>query len=268
MRKSLLCTVSAAVLCSSAALGADLPVKAPSIPVAPPATWTGWYAGLNAGYAWGTADPTLIGSVTVEPFAMTRTTGNPPRLSPRGFIGGGQLGYNSQFGQWLVGGEIDFSGLDVKATATQSPFFIGKGTKDTFAWSSHYDWLFTARARAGYLVAPNWLLYATGGVAVTHVSDSSSCTPVPGNGNCGDFNGLQSIVWSDSKTLVGGTFGGGVETMFAPNWTARFEYLHAAFQHTTPLALPLANNGPVPPLFSFSHDLNIARVAVSYRFAP
>lgn len=37
---------------STSALAKDLPVKAPPPPPAPVYSWSGWYAGLNAGYAW------------------------------------------------------------------------------------------------------------------------------------------------------------------------------------------------------------------------
>jgi outer membrane immunogenic protein len=171
MRKTLLASVSVAVLSSAAAMAADMPVKAGPMP-APLPTWTGFYAGLNAGYAWGNSDPAQLRTVTGAPFFMVGgTTGAPPSLDPRGFIGGGQFGYNWQAGRFVFGGEIDFSGLDTKADATISPFFVGKGP-NTFTWSSRYDWLFTARLRAGFLIAPSWLVYATGGLAVTHVHDS------------------------------------------------------------------------------------------------
>ena len=263
MRKTLLASVSAVVLSSAAVMAADMPTKARSLPAPPPA-WTGFYVGLNAGYAWGNSDPTQIRAVTGAPLFMTGTTQGPPGLSPRGFIGGGQLGYNWQTGQWVFGAEVDFSGLDAKADASVSPFFIGKGL-NTFTWSSRYDWLFTARLRGGFLVAPNWLLYVTGGLAVTRVRDSVSCTSAAFG--CIDFSPGTSLQWSDTSTLTGGTIGGGVEAMFAPNWTARVEYLYVKFKDTTPSPV----NPPIPtlpPFFSFHHDLNVVRFAINYKFSP
>ena len=126
-----------ALLASAAVIGfvsiapaADMPTKAPvyKAPVAAPVSnWTGFYVGLNAGYAWGNSDPTLIDPTTEAPFFHNATTPATPGLSPRGFIGGGQVGYNWQTGQWVFGGEVDFSGLNAKADATVSPFFTGKG---------------------------------------------------------------------------------------------------------------------------------------------
>lgn len=273
MRKVLLASVSAAVLCTSAAMAADMPVKARPLPVAVPA-WTGFYIGLNAGYAWGNSDPDLIGDPNAPPLFLGPATSPPPDLRPKGFIGGGQLGYNWQSGQWVVGGEIDFSGIDAKADASLSPFFAGKGTNRTVTWSSQYDWLFTARLRAGFLVAPNWLLYATGGLAVTQVKDSVVCTAGVGAA-CGNTGGGgSSVTWSDTETLVGGTIGGGIETLLAPNWTARVEYLYAKFKDTTP-GVTSTTGGPfspttvpIPALFSFDHNLNVVRFAINYKFGP
>jgi outer membrane immunogenic protein len=265
---ALLATV-AVIGFTSVAPAADLPTKAPvyKAPVATPLpSWTGFYLGLNAGYAWGKSDPTLIGSAgTALPVLFTETFGGPPSLNPRGFIGGGQAGYNWQTGHWVFGAEVDFSGLDAKADASKSPFFNGKGNQNAVSWSSRYDWLFTARLRGGYLVAPNWLLYVTGGLAVTHVSDSAVCT-----GRCTVTLPSGTIAMSESSTLTGGTVGGGIETMFGPNWTARLEYLYAKFKDTTP---PVTSVSPptvltVPPLFSFNHDLNLVRFAINYKFSP
>ena len=267
MRKLLLASVSAAVLTSSAVMAADMPVKArPLSP--PPPTWTGFYVGLNAGYAWGHSD-IAVGDLGVDPFDSAQVAA--PNLSPKGFIGGAQAGYNWQTGQWVVGAEIDVSGLNAKADASMSPFFTGKG--NTFTWSSRYDWLVTARLRAGYLVAPNWLLYATGGLAVTHVKDSVVCTSaaIPNN-QCGlNSSTASAVTWSDSETFAGGTIGGGIETMLSPNWTARVEYLYAKFRDTTP---PVTSSsgfsaGQVfPSVFTFNHNLNVVRFAINYKFNP
>lgn len=250
MHKALLASVSAVALTCTAAMPAQ---AAPPVPM----TWTGFYAGANAGYVWGSSNPSLIFNPTQAPYNQNALT-NPPDLHPRGFIGGGQVGYDWQTGQWVYGAVIDFSGMSAKADAAISPFFGFKG-QNTVTWSSRYDWLFTGRVRGGFLVAPNWLLYATGGLAVTEVRDSVVCTTT-GSG-CGNFVGG----WEFSKTsiLPGGTIGGGVETMFAPNWSAQVEYLYAKFGSTTP-----GSSAGLPPLFSFNHSLNLIRFAINYRFGP
>jgi outer membrane immunogenic protein len=92
--------------------------------------WTGFYAGLNVGYDWG--------SVT--------STG----LSPKGVSGGAQAGYNWQTGSIVLGGETDvqLSG----ASDNAGPFKFSN------------PWFGTLRGRAGYALN-NILFYATGGFA-------------------------------------------------------------------------------------------------------
>jgi outer membrane immunogenic protein len=237
------------------------------LPPAPP-SWTGFYVGLNAGYAWGDSDPSLVGSATAEPLFFIGGASGTPGLKPSGFIGGGQAGYNLQTGQFVWGGEVDFDGLDAKADASASPFFIGKNPNRTVSWSSRYDWLFTARLRGGVLVDPNWLLYVTGGLAVTHVHDSAMCTSSTSS-TCGDTGVGSSISWSDSSTVAGGTVGGGVETRFAPHWTARVEFLYAKFKSTTASvtsAPGFPSPAAIPVVFNFEHQLDMVRFAINYQF--
>ncbi|MEQ4597812.1 MAG: porin family protein, partial [Methylobacteriaceae bacterium] len=67
MRNSLILAGLTGILLSGTALAADLPRRAAPPPVFQPVpvfTWTGFYAGFNAGYGFGTQDdrvPTVIG---------------------------------------------------------------------------------------------------------------------------------------------------------------------------------------------------------------
>jgi outer membrane immunogenic protein len=260
MRKTLLASASAVALTCSAAM----PTQA-----APAYNWTGFYIGGNIGGAWGNSDPKLTGDPTADPFELSGTVGAPPTLHPKGFIGGGQIGYNWQLGNLLVGAEADFDSLHASGTASISPFFIGKSGQNTVTWSSGYDWLFTAGPRLGVLATPNWLLYITGGLAATRVHDSVTCTA--SERDCSNRNGLfpppQMFTWSGSTTLTGGFFGGGIETMFLPHWTARAEFLYAHFPDTTPVSANITTGSTlIPPLFSFNHDLSVFRFGINYNF--
>jgi len=239
MRKALLASASALALSCSAA------------EAAPPVSWTGFYVGANAGYGWGSTSPVQIFDLGPVP------AGAPPNYHPNGFIGGGQAGYNWQTGMWVFGGEVDFSGLGVRGDSSLSPFFGGKGFANTGTFSSRYDWLFTARLRGGFLVTPTWLIYVTGGLAVTQVRDSAT-VQIP-----------ETWTWTQTSTLTGGTIGGGIETMFGPNWTARLEYLYARFKDTAPPGVivdgPAAGTA-LDPTFSFNHNLNVIRFAFNYKF--
>jgi outer membrane immunogenic protein len=116
---------------------ADLPrgpyiTKAPMY-YAPVFTWTGFYVGANAGYAWGNA-----------------AWAGGPSFGTQGWLGGGTLGYNLQSGSfvWGLEGDIDYS--TNKAT---NPCCTTRNT-----------WLGTARGRIGYAL-DRFMPYATGGAA-------------------------------------------------------------------------------------------------------
>ena len=76
-------------------------------------SWTGFYLGINGGYGWGNADTDFDPGPTVGSFeALEPTTLSP---DPDGFVGGGQIGFNYQFGKWVVLGlESDFQGSDME----------------------------------------------------------------------------------------------------------------------------------------------------------
>src|SRR5262245_39723125 len=94
---------------AGAALAADMQVKA-SVYKAPPASvvydWTGLYIGGHAGYGWGDPDSHIDWSNSI-------LAGGPlPPAIPatylkqtKGFIGGGQIGFNYQTGNLLIGVE-------------------------------------------------------------------------------------------------------------------------------------------------------------------
>src|SRR5258708_1539172 len=164
MRK-VLGLVGATLLFAGPAFAADLAVKAPPLAGPLPAQWGGFYLGIHGGYGWGpdSVDGEIIGPI--GPFS------NP---SPKGGVFGGQAGYNWQYGSVVAGLEIDVSGADLKDSQSQTvsgvipivriPFSV------TETLSSKVDFFGSARARAGFLVTPDWLVYGTGGLGWAHDS--------------------------------------------------------------------------------------------------
>jgi outer membrane immunogenic protein len=195
MRKSSL-LVAAFVLAASQASAADLPRRpAPAYvppPAPPPITWTGCYIGANIGGIFGRGDAHF------NDFEV----GSNERS---GFTGGGQIGCDYQFaGGWVIGIRNMFNGTTLGRDRTFVDNFGNFGTVD-----SNIDWFDTLTSRIGYAFAPNWLLYAQGGVAWINHSTHLTINNV----DFGDF----------SKTRSGWTVGGGVEWMFAPGWSAFLE---------------------------------------------
>ncbi len=56
--RSVMFGMMGALVMSTAAMPADMPVKAPPAAVPVISNWTGFYVGVNAGYAWGRSDVT------------------------------------------------------------------------------------------------------------------------------------------------------------------------------------------------------------------
>jgi len=150
--------------------------------------WTGFYAGINVGYAWGTSDwsDSLLGT-----FASN---------SPKGFLIGGTLGYNYQTGSFVWGLEGDIAWADVNGSVS-----CGLG----LTCETSNRWFGTARGRLGYAF-DRFLPYITGGAAFGDVR--ANLNPGP--------------LLSASDTRVGWTVGAGLEYAFLGNWTAKIEYLY------------------------------------------
>jgi outer membrane immunogenic protein len=133
MKKLLLaaCAVIAAV---PHAFAGDLPLQRQSNYVPQQAynslfNWTGFYAGVHGGYAWGSGGGT----------------------NPDGFVGGAQIGYNYQYSPTgVLGLETDISATSIDDTVGGVKFGM--------------DYLGTIRARAGYTM-DRVLFYVTGGAA-------------------------------------------------------------------------------------------------------
>ncbi|OYW31626.1 MAG: porin, partial [Azorhizobium sp. 12-66-6] len=128
-------------LLAGPALAADLSAAPASYPVkaaaaAPPVfSWTGFYIGGNAGYAWGNG----------------KEAANLDGLEPDGWFAGGQVGYNFQLvNNVLIGLEADFQGGDISGGAN--------------GLDSKLDYFGTVRARLGYAF-DRVLPYVTGGLA-------------------------------------------------------------------------------------------------------
>src|SRR4051812_7357922 len=92
------------------AIAADMPIKArPVAPIAAP-SWSGFYVGGQAGYAWANAD-----------YIHTSTSGFVESFSfqPKSFIGGTHAGVQGQWGNWVLGveGSFNWTRLDEKRTS-------------------------------------------------------------------------------------------------------------------------------------------------------
>jgi len=116
-------------------------------------------------------------------------------------------------------------------------------------------------ARIG-VVLSNWLLYATGGLAVTELKPEWNFFTTVGNST-------ESA--SASTTKAGWTVGGGVETMLPGRWVIGAEYLYVKFDSVsvTGTNFRSGNTGAaIGDNFAHSADLasNIVRARLSKLF--
>jgi len=261
MKKLLVAGAALAALIGTPALAADMALKAPPPPAAPPCVWCGWYVGVNIGGGWGNNN---VGSfVTATPdFAPAIAAGQIPGnlgLKPSGVLGGGQVGYNWQTGIWVLGLEADIQGSDVKDSRT-----INLGTAPLLSTTPASDklaWFGTVRGRLGITPTTNFLLYGTGGLAYGETRDSEqSFNPlVPVTG--GNFFASQS------NTRGGWTAGAGAEWMFLPKWSFKVEYLYMDLGNTNLTLRDTTGNFPAAALtYQYTHRYNIARAGVNLHF--
>jgi outer membrane immunogenic protein len=220
------------------ALAADLPAKAPRQAPVVVSDWTGFYVGGHAGYGWSKFDDidegNLVGFFTGDSFTSPE---------PKGFVGGFHAGYNWQVSSMLVLGiEGDFSFSNMKKDQTLnvagardvlSPFIDGVACfhcdlQDNL--NVKIDSLASIRARLGFLVAPSFMLYGTGGAAwaETKVDVNGSATWTQSPDLIPARRGVQfaNISASGDKTFSGWVIGGGGEYMLTRNILLRVEYLH------------------------------------------
>ena len=167
--------------------------------------------------AYSWAGPYLGGNLGYE---WGSVSNNPAK--PSGFVGGVQAGYNFQNGPWVFGVEGDIQAA---------------GADDTFApWKFSNPWFGTLRGRAGYAFS-NVLFYGTAGLAFGELR-------------------AQTFGWTESHTSAGWTIGAGAEVGFAPNWSAKLEYLYIDLS-TSQFAITGVSNG---------YSASVVRAGVNYHF--
>ena len=274
-------TAATIVAFSQIAMSADMPTKVPAskAPVAVAPSWTGFYAGLNAGYGWKnddtaplTGDGGGLGSLIIAASSSPQATN-----SPSGFIGGGQLGYSWQISTIALAGieaDIQYSHVrDSNISFNQLPSFGGSPV--TPIPSSHdLKWFGTLRGRLGIVAADRLLFFVTGGLAYGGVDASASFNLSPPFGGIGGGGttvtciGQVCYAGSSCRTAAGWTIGGGVEYLYTNNWSLKAEYLYMDLGSHDVVMLPLSilAGGPTSMTAHFQDRFNIVRVGLNYKF--
>jgi outer membrane immunogenic protein len=268
-RKFLMATI-AATLAATGASAADMatPIYAKAPVMAPAYNWSGFYVGVNGGYGW--EDPTVV-LIPNDPIVVGSLV-PPASWTNKGGFGGGQIGYNYQFGrQWLAGleADIDFSNLKGSGSSAVRPF--------QNLTSQNVDWFGTVRGRLGWLPTERLLVFATGGLAYGDVKENVSVNNTTGfafstlGGGYGYTCAATGPCFAGQSSSVkaGWAAGGGFEYAFWQNLTVKAEYLYADLGRSNTRVTALAGGSPTLSSYTAAFtdlSFNLVRAGINYKF--
>ncbi len=237
-----------------------------------PFSWTGFYVGAHTGGAIDYGDFS-------NPYGAT-LFGDEVR-SPGPFIGG-QLGYNYQYGQAVLGLQADATWANLQGTATcmqpvrklpAAPPAVFVGGAFGATCEAEPDAFGTITAKGGLVLGPSdrILVYGKGGLAWIH----NNVEIAQNNSEAGKF-GPNNTLAKTSYTQWGWTLGAGLEYALSSRWSlgVEYDYLHFGDHAVaTPSSGPFAS--PATPgiaaasatdgrLASLSQDVHSARLAINY----
>jgi outer membrane immunogenic protein len=151
------------------------------------------------------------------------------------FIGGGQVGADYQFsGSWLVGAEAQYSYVD---RGNNNAFLFPGGN-----FNHNLRGLASVTGRAGYTWGPG-LLYVKGGYAYADTRNT----------------GIGPFLFDDRRD--GYTVGGGIEYMFAQNWSGKLEYQFFDFGRRQ-----LFTGAPLAVAGTFREEEHTIKAGINYHF--
>jgi outer membrane immunogenic protein len=241
MKRILLTTVSLGVLgLVSPALGADLPyAKAPTI-AAPVYDWTGVYVGVFGGGGYGNHN---VNNANGQSGTFTDFTAN---YSSTGGVAGGEIGYDWQSGNYLVGvaGDVFWSGIKGNDS---NQFFAGAFPGVTGIDADNLRWGGTLRARGG-IAFDRWLLFFTGGYAFGDIQHTNT-------------DATTNLVDKFTVHANGLTAGGGFEYAITNNVIGKFEYRYYNFNGYN---RPNPPNGAIP--YTTESTYSVVTIGLDFKF--
>ena len=191
--------------------------EAATAPICP--SWTGFYGGVFGGYKFGVGDVRLdlTGNWPLTVFAPDEPlleSANSRDLEPSGPEVGGLIGYNYQFGNWVVGLEASAAFLWVD----DSNHFENVGVVNSYDGDTSVEsnYLVTVGPRLGYAFC-KWMPYVTGGIAFGDI-DFHQEFFIPATG------GETAQGGSTHEDQVGWMVGGGLEYAISDHWRVRGQY--------------------------------------------
>lgn len=203
--------------------------------------WTGAYAGLHAGGAWG--------STTVRDNAKDGVPPGPFSYDTSGAFGGGTAGYNYQYEGFVVGVEGDLGYLDLAGSG-----IIGSSKADHHQDITTDGGLYgDITGRVGFTFQ-RALIYGKGGFAF-YDGEAAQATTADG------------FATHSTGTFTGFVVGGGVEYELSEKISVKAEFLHMDFGTQGGDQTSITDD-PVGHVYSNSHtlDADSLKFGVAYHF--
>jgi outer membrane immunogenic protein len=217
--------------------------------------WTGLYVGAHGGYAFGDSSSrdggTDFNNPTQQPphgaFSCAGPAnaycGVPYEIEPEGGFAGGQIGYNFQYGNLVLGAEGELGWLNADAEE-----ILDRPLNDQDILSVEYGWYGTLALRAGY-AADNTLFYAKGGFAFAQIDTFAADI---------DNSALyEGSVIDTSDVETGWALGGGIEYAITPQVSLKAEYLYMDFGSSNAVS-------PDGDIYKTDHALHTVKLGVNF----
>ena len=234
------------------ALAADIPVKARPPVVASVYNWTGFYIGAHVGYGRGQKD-------------WTEFTLN---YDVSGWLGGGQIGFNQQVGNFVFGIEADASWSNIKGSQTLTLGGPAIGFTQTAIGSTEIDRIVTVAGRLGF-AQDRWLVYVKGGAAWVHENHAFNVS-LNGALAVGGPAITAAIVGAGSEDRFGAMLGIGSEFALWGNWSfkSEYNYIHLPTGAVTMIGRQALVVVPIPFAFRqhIPETIHLAKFGINYRF--
>ena len=198
--------------------------------------WSGPYIGASIGWIGTDVD-------WVYPNGA-----KPETMSVDNVIGGGLLGYQQQFGQFVLGIEGSYSGVNF---GSDPDFGSGSCPNPAFACRGRAQSILTIGPRLGFAVNDQWLITMSGGFASGRIMTETA-------------NVATGIVFDESRSRHSGWYiGAGVDYAVTRNIILGLEYQHIDLENLnitpTPFSAIDTRNG-------LDARMDVVRARLTYKF--
>lgn len=216
--------------------------------------WSGFYAGLHAATSWSHATGSDQAAVPFGDLTSQHFSGQ---------SGGGQFGYNRQYGRFVLGSEISFSLGGARGSGDCFQFAAMAAPGVDFNCRIKQNWNGQYLAKLGYALDDGRILsYLLGGISLAEIGVNRQFV---------DNVFVETANWGQSRVLVGPVFGAGVQYALRDNLSLGLEYLytHYGMQQFTPNATGNFSGFPQNPFpATFTQDVSSQslRLVLNYKF--